>query len=178
MCLGWGSATELCPPMNIVVLPESENLLAFRERIAPIVFASFSQGDDPNGSATRVGGSGVFVAPCYAITARHVVRDCFNTNPARADDLRRRQSGYTYFPFSSHLCQPSDIRDPKAEPILWGLTRTWDPTITDICLLEVAPDVGLATQRLNAMRSFPEWSLLPPPVGSLVGNDGLSVQRH
>ena len=152
-----------------MVVPEAEDLLAFTERVAPIVFGGFSQGDDTNGSViTRGGGSGVFVAPCYAITARHVVRDSFNTNPARADDLRRRESGYTYFPFWSHLFQPSDIRDSKADAIIWGVTRTWDPMLTDICLLEVAPDGELAKQRMNAMRSFPDWSLLPPPVGALV----------
>src|SRR4051794_36687293 len=101
-------------------LPEPDNLLAFTETVAPLVFASFSQGDDPSGSViTRVGGSGLFVAPCYAITARHVVRDSFNTNESRADDLRRKESGYTYFPFWSNICQPSDIRDPKADPLIW-----------------------------------------------------------
>ena len=97
-----------------MMVPGVDNLLAFTETVAPIVFGSFSQGDDTDGSEiVRIGGSGVFVAPCYAITARHVVRDSFNVNPARADDLRRRESGYTYFPFSSHLFQPSDIRDSQ-----------------------------------------------------------------
>ena len=160
------------------MVPGVDNLLAFTETVAPIVFGSFSQGDDTDGSEiVRIGGSGVFVAPCYAITARHVVRDSFNVNPARADDLRRRESGYTYFPFSSHLFQPSDIRDRNAEPIIWGVTRTWDPTITDICLLEVAPDGALAIQRMNAMTSFPEWSLLPPPVGALVEMVGFPSSR-
>ena len=140
------------------------------ERYARLVFGIFGHGDDEHGQVVaRVGGSGVFVAPCYAITARHVVRDLFNTNPARADEVRRRTAGYSVLPHWSGLFQIGAFRDQNAPPVLWGVTRVWDPEITDICLLEAAPDGELATERLNdSRRSFAEWSLLPPPVGELV----------
>lgn len=158
---------------------EVEDLEVMAERFAPLVFGIFGHGDDDAGSVvTRVGGSGVFVAPCYAITARHVVRDLFNTNPARADDLRRKTSGYEYLPHWSGLFQVSEVRNPAAPPALWGVTRMWDATVTDICLLEAAPDGELATQRMNASRtSFAEWSLLPPPVGALVEMVGFPSSR-
>ena len=49
---------------------EPDDLESLAEKFAPLVFGIFGHADDENGSlVTRVGGSGVFVAPCYAITA-------------------------------------------------------------------------------------------------------------
>jgi hypothetical protein len=147
-----------------------EDLEVLAERYARLVFGIFGHGDREDGQiVVRVGGSGIFVAPCTAITARHVVRDLFNTNPVRADELRRKTEGYGILPHWSGLFQIGGFRDQNAPPALWGVTRVWDPDVTDICLVEAAPDGELATQRLNdSRRLFPEWSLLPPPVGSLV----------
>jgi hypothetical protein len=140
------------------------------EKSASLVFGIYAHGDDERGEQiVRVGGSGVFVAPCYAITARHVVRDLFKINPGRADDLGRRTQGYGYLPHWSGLFQIGAPHDQMAPPALWAVTRMWDPGVTDICLLEVAPDEDVARQKLNDTRTlFPEWSLLPPPVGAQV----------
>jgi trypsin-like peptidase len=148
----------------------TEDLEVLAERYARLVFGIFGHCDDEQGQmVVRVGGSGVFVGPCTAITARHVVRDLFNTNPAQADELRRKRHGYGVLPHWSGLFQIGGYRQQNAPPALWGVTRVWDPDVTDICVLEAAPDGELATQRLNdTRRVFPEWSLLPPPVGSLV----------
>jgi hypothetical protein len=140
------------------------------ERWARLVFGIFAHGDDESGELiVRVGGSGVFVAPCYAITARHVVRDLLRLNPGRADDLSRKTEGYGYLPHWSGLFQIGEFHDQTAPPALWGVKRIWDSVVTDICLLEAVPDGEIATERLNRSRTlFPEWSLMPPPKGALV----------
>src|ERR1700682_487769 len=118
-----------------------EDLEVLAERYARLVFGIFGHGDGEDGQiVVRVGGSGIFVAPCTAITARHVVRDLFNTNPVRADELRRKTEGYGILPHWSGLFQIGGFRDQDAPPALWGVTRVWDPDVTDICLVEAAPD--------------------------------------
>ena len=56
-----------------------------------------------NGASPRIGGAGAFVAPGIAITARHVVRDLFRTDPWRADDLLARASGLIQMRTISHF---------------------------------------------------------------------------
>ena len=61
-------------------------------RATPLVFGVFGQTYDEEGQRiVRVGGSGIFVAPFQALTARHVSRDLFRTDPSRADELNRRK---------------------------------------------------------------------------------------
>ena len=134
--------------------------------------------DDADGvPVARVGGFGIFVAPCQAITARHVVRDLFKTDPNRADDLLKKDRGYFSTPHSCALFQASDVRNATATTAAtWAVTRTWDPSITDICLLEAAPDNPLGHEMPTRMRRmFVEWSLLPPPVGSRVEMFGVPL---
>lgn len=60
-------------------------------RASRLVFGIFSQVETPDGEReVRFGGSGIFVAPFQAITARHVTRDLFRVNPSRVDELNRR----------------------------------------------------------------------------------------
>jgi hypothetical protein len=138
-------------------------------RSESLVFGIFAHGDDEEGTiVTRVAGSGMFVAPCYGLTARHVVQDLLRLNPGRADDLTRRNSGYVLLPHWFSLFQIPNSGTHDGPSAVWGVTRTWDPGLGDLCLLEAA-DGPEATSHLNDMRCrFPEWSLLQPPVGSVV----------
>jgi hypothetical protein len=121
----------------------------------------------------RIGGSGVFIAPCQAITASHVARDLFRTDPNRADDLlKRREPGYFGVPHSCALFQVSSSNPTSAAT--WAVTRSWEHATTDLCLLEAAPDNPAGHDMLNRTRGmFTEWSLLPPPVGTRIEMFGL-----
>ena len=135
-------------------------------RATPLIFGIFGYAEDDQGAKTaRGGGSGIFIAPFQALTARHVCRDLFWTIPDRFDDLYKKSKGYFWLPHSAGLFQIVDGRDVA----LWGVTRTWDPRVTDISLIEVSADSGAAIDRQHEMPTrFFEWSLLPPPVGSPV----------
>src|SRR5262245_1646626 len=68
------------------------------QRAPALVFCIFGHFDGLDGRRiVRVGGSGMFIAPFQALTARHVCRDLFRTDSNRADDLYRRTSGYLNF---------------------------------------------------------------------------------
>ena len=112
----------------------------------------------------------MFIAPCQAITAKHVVRDLFKTDPNRADDLSRRtEPGYFVVP---HSCGLFQIQKPTAKTVrasTWAVNRTWDASISDLALLEAAPDNPAGHEMLTDQRGmFVEWALLPPPVGTKV----------
>lgn len=79
-----------------------------------------------NGKEPRIGGSGVFVAPGLAITARHVVRDLFRTDPERADDLLARAPGLVQMPHNCALFQMTDATKDSAPAATWAVTGTWD----------------------------------------------------
>lgn len=144
-------------------------------RATPLVFGIFGQIEGPDGERiVRVGGSGIFIAPFQALTARHVTRDLFRTDSMAEDNLNRRvraaeinaQTDYFELPHSSVLFQPKFEKPPRI--LLWHVRYTWDSNITDISLMEVFTEGGEAAGMENKMTGFFEWSLLPPPVGSHV----------
>jgi len=140
------------------------------KQATPLVFGIFSHMDDQAGRrVVRVGGSGVFVAPFQALTARHVCRDLWRIDPERFDDLDKRTRGYFEPPHSSGLFQVSEGSHGSVRSAFWAVNRTWDPVFTDICFMEVSADSGAALEMQFGMPTrFFEWSLLPPPVGSHV----------
>ena len=102
-------------------------------RATQLVFGVLGQTYGPDGQRiVRVGGSGIFVAPFQALTARHVSRDLFRTDPARADELNRRTPGYFETPHSSNLFQAHDLFGNEPRLLFWCVRRTWDPVFTDI----------------------------------------------
>ncbi len=144
-------------------------------RATSLTFGVFGQMEDANGArVVRSGGSGVFVSPFRAITARHVTHDLFNIDTTRADQLTRRvrdaeenaRTDYFELPHSTVLFQAQVGRTLR--PLLWHVSRVWDSPITDISLMEVFADGDEAGGNERTMSGFLEWSLLPPPVGSRV----------
>jgi len=117
----------------------------------------------------RSAGSGMFVAPCQGITARHVVNDLHRVSPEWTDEVRRKErSGYFYLPYHGLAFQIFDINEPN-RAAEWGVTRVWMDTVTDAASLELAPGNPEARIMMDRMRPlFPTWSLLPPPVGATV----------
>jgi hypothetical protein len=136
-------------------------------RATRVIFGVFGHLDDVSGNRTaRVGGSGIIGAPFQALTARHVCRDLFRTDPGRFDDLDRRNRGYFALPHSA-LFQVVDVRDMRS--VIWSVTRTWDPVFNDICFMEVAlDDLASSEKQVEMPTRFFEWSLEPPPPGEQV----------
>jgi hypothetical protein len=111
----------------------------------------------------------VFVAPGIAITARHVVRDLFRTDPWRAEDLLARAPGLIQMPHNLALFQMTDASRDSAPAATWSVTNTWDGSFADLALIEAVPDNRFGHEMREEMQNlFPEWSLLPPPVGAQV----------
>src|SRR5262249_43522534 len=144
-------------------------------RATPLVFGVCAQIEDEDGKRiTRVGGSGVFIAPFHALTARHVTRELFNTDSMRGDDLKRRvtnaeedgRSIYFETPHSSILYQVMLTTPPRS--LLWHVRHTWDSSVTDISLMEVFAEGDEAAGMEHKMTGFFELALLPPPVGAHV----------
>ena len=148
----------------------SQDFQALFERCASLLFELEAFVDVPGGEPLRRPvGSGMFIAPCQALTARHVVTDMHNVNPGRADDLRRRLgTGYHWLPYQGSASQIVDLQDLNRSAE-WGLTNVWPEPLTDIASLQLAPMDDSAIEMMNRMASlFPKWSLLPPPIGARV----------
>lgn len=122
-----------------------------------------------NTKCPRIGGSGAFVAPGLAITAGHVIRDLFRTDPERADDLLAQSPGLVQMPHNCALFQMTDASKDSAPAATWTVTRTWDGPFADVALVEAVPDNRFAHDIREKMQNlFLEWSLLPPPEGAQV----------
>src|SRR5437868_3686738 len=91
------------------------------------VFAGKLEGDHP---IVRVGGSGIFVAPFLAVTARHVSRDLLRLD-WRGDNPGNRglapATGFFQFP------------NPLDENVhaIWMVQGRWDTRLTDLSIMQV-----------------------------------------
>lgn len=153
-------------------------------RAASLACGLFGQSEGPPAERrVRVGGSAILIAPYLALTARHVLRDLFRIT----DQPIRERPGYFRSDHGAVLFQVNRLGRTRRSA-LWIVDRTWDPTWTDICLMQVAPDAaGFPQGKVELPTGFFPWSLLPPRVGervSMLGyptahveftDDGLSV---
>ena len=137
-------------------------------RASPLIFGVFGHKDDMDGQRIVLfGGSGIFVAPFLAITARHVSSYFLREMDWRGNQLPRK--GYFQPEYSSGLFQAYNSDGASLALATWQVNRTWDPVFTDICLMQVSAEQGesIKTQRQMPTQFF-EWALLPPPIGSEV----------
>lgn len=139
------------------------------EKCASLLFEIEAFIDGPNKEIIRRPvGSGMFVAPCQALTAKHVVTDMHNVNPDWADHMRRQTEGYWLLPYFGSASQIMDLKD-LSRSADWGLSNVWSNPVSDIAMLQLAPVDDNAKEMMNRMRPlFPKWSLLPPPAGTTV----------
>jgi len=138
------------------------------DNVHPLIAGVFGHLDDADGNRTvRVGGSGFFVTPSLFMTARHVSRDLFRTDPGRFDDLTRRPDRYFHLPHSVSLFQPAHTGSPLS--VIWSVTRSWDSPVTDICMMEAQPDHAASSEKnARPLVGFLRWALNPPVVGEQV----------
>lgn len=133
-------------------------------RALPLIFAVFGHNNDGEGKRVmRVGGSGIFIAPFLAITARHVIRDLRRLD---SREVRPSFKGYFRSNYTADLFQVLD-RSPNPRHAIWEVNRTWDPSVTDISLMQVSAESGAAhAMQVEMPTKFFTWSLLPPPIDS------------
>jgi hypothetical protein len=144
-------------------------------RAVTLVFGVFGHIERPDGRREiLVGGSGVFIVPFQALTARHVTRHLFGTDQTREDDLKRRvraaeqnaRRDYFELPHPSILYQGQFGKTPRA--LEWHVHNVWDSVLTDISFMEVNAEGDEAAGKDRGTAAYFEWSLLPPPSGSQV----------
>lgn len=147
----------------------SRELELLFQKSASLLFEMVAFRDGPNDTIVRRPvGSGIFFAPCQALTAKHVVSDMHNVSPDWADYVRRQTDGYRWLPYFGSASQIVDLTNPGASAD-WGVTNIWPSSLSDIATLQLAPIDDSAREMMDRMRPlFPKWSLLPPPVGSTV----------
>ena len=140
-----------------------EELLVLRA--SSLVFGVFAQMKNANGDrVVRCGGSGIFISPFRAVTARHVTCDFFNIDPSSADQLNKRvrkaeenaTTDYFELSHSSVLFQAQMGR--VVRPLQWHVSRVWLSPITDVSLMEVFADGDEAAGRERNLSGFFEWS--------------------
>lgn len=138
------------------------------QRAASLAFGIFGTlGDGSVGREdheVREGGSGIFIAPFLAITARHVSKDLYRLG-GREEPRRPHLSSH-----AAHLFQCLDPFNPEAgATALWHVDRSWASPHTDITLLQVSAENEEAKRLQAEMPSrFFEWRLTAPPIGSTV----------
>lgn len=139
-------------------------------RAAPLTFGIFGT----IGSEEREvweGGSGIFVAPFLAITARHVTDDLYRLTDHRESPRQPHQSQH-----AAHLFQVLDPFNPDVSTTsLWHVDRSWRSPHTDITLLKASAESDAAKQSEMESKFF-EWCLSPPPIGSTVSAIGFPLQ--
>ena len=159
-------------------------------RMAPLVFGHYAWREGESCSV-KSAGCGIFVAPRFALSARHVSRS-FEQLDDQFDAARRRftplDSKYDRHlinrtKFSTLVYQlPAGYDRPGAAmgPLQWPSPNAAESHVdvdlssddTDITTLQTTPTSAGAFEVEKAQEFF-EWQMLPPPVGSQVRIFGL-----
>src|SRR5262245_32419178 len=93
----------------------------------PLISAVFGHVDGAGGKRfVRVGGSGLFIAPFLAVSARHVTRDLLKLDWRGEYPLKE---GYFETDYTTDLFQVVDL-SPEPRHAMWEVNRTWDSAIT------------------------------------------------
>jgi hypothetical protein len=146
------------------------------DRAVRLLFLNFCHKEDvPGERVVRVGGSGIFVAPFLALTARHVTRDFIKLDwrGELRDPVWSRQNYYFYPEYTANLFQ---FFGGQAHA-LWAIDQTWDTPLTDISLLQFSAEAGLAQTVQFETLPFFEWEVLPPSIGSEIIALGFSEMK-
>jgi hypothetical protein len=146
----------------------------------PLLFGHYAWLKDWHAGTQKVevqeAGSGIFVAPGVALTARHVSKG-FEKLDARLEAAQKRTTvfaeQYAIKPviteYAGLLYQVPNGRMAAAEEVrYWGVTADWPSPDTDISILNAEPTSTAAKKAAAEVTSFLEWQLLPPQAGAEV----------
>lgn len=174
----------MCAGCNLVYRTTGEEIVLFN-RVDPLLFGYFAWPNSDERLTIKEAGTGVFVAPRLALSARHVAKSFEKLDP-QFDALNRRKSPLdsqyqrkrVVSDFASMIYQPTRWNpSPEGEDqILWKPLTTFGSFDTDIVTVVAEPQTRSAQERRASQRFF-EWHLLPPPIGSLVRVYGLPEQQ-
>ena len=142
-------------------------------RAGPLVFGVVGSTQPP--AVQNIGaGSGIFVAPSFGLTAKHVSRSLFELEPG-GDSGFSAQSKTTKHVMN--LFQVLEPGNPNSDYAFWHVDQDWNLLYSDLCLMKVSPDDGAAFRMAKQWpRKCFDLSLLPPPVGATV--QCLGFPRH
>jgi len=134
----------------------------FMNWTAPLTFGVFSAREYAGRGRAEGAGSGVFVAPFLALTARHVVEDLLQPKADEQLLPPPERFGIAAFQFI-------DPHDDLSATAWWRVDEIWAFGHTDLALLRLTPNGGLAsTMQYRWPSRFAEISLLPPSPGTIV----------
>jgi len=132
------------------------------DTIAPLSFCIVARSND--GGEPWAVGSGVFVAPFIALTARHVLQGTWNEfEPQRRKN--KYPKGKERTTHSLILIQRLYASRPATAS--WVIEEAWPDHHTDIALLRVTPHDDVA-KTYQWGKGFLKWQLLAPSVGTRI----------
>src|SRR5438046_990311 len=108
------------------------------DQVAPLTFGIGATVGTPPDMQVMAAGSGVFIAPFLAITARHVSRALFDLeggDPGFSAEVHQAQ----HAPFLFQILKPSDRLSPNA---MWHVDQSRDFVHTDLCFMQVSAEDG------------------------------------
>src|SRR3954447_10439100 len=130
------------------------------DRITPLSFAIVGKSLD--GGEPWAAGSGVFIAPYIALTAKHVVEGTWKQFEPdwKKNKLPKAKERSTHF-----LVLTQKLRAGSDEEATWIVEEAWPLAYTDLAILRVTPQNDIA-KAYQWGRGFLELQLLPPAPGS------------
>jgi hypothetical protein len=171
---------------------------AWVKRLAPAVFGHYAWREGEV-AVVKSAGSGIFVAPRLALSARHVSRSYENLDdqfdaarrrftPLDTKHTKRIIDGTKYSTLLYQL--PASYSGPGSAmgPLQWPspdaadshVDVDWSSDDTDITTLQTTPTSPGAFE-VEKLQEFFEWQMLPPPVGAQVrifGMPGKLIMNH
>jgi hypothetical protein len=152
-------------------LREISELLA---RVGPLSFCIGATVGEPPNMEAMAAGSGIFIAPFLAITARHVSRSLFALDPGGDPGF---SSSFHLSHHSAGLFQVLEPGNPQSDHSLWHVDKSWDFAHSDLCLMQVSAEEGAALGfQYQLGPQYLSVSLLPPPIGATV--QAFGYPRH
>jgi hypothetical protein len=130
------------------------------DRVTPLAFAIIGKSLD--GGEPWAVGSGVFIAPYLALTAKHVIRGTWNEfEPEWKRNLwPKTETRTTHF-----LVLSQKLYVNREGEATWTVEETISIPYTDLMLLRISPQNEIA-KAYQWGGGFLELQLLPPPVGA------------
>jgi hypothetical protein len=159
--------------------------IVLTNRLASLLFGIFAWPDADETRMISEAGSGIFIAPRFGLTARHVVKS-FERHGHQSEALNRRQSilepqyvgriRQSDFPSMIYQVPQFNASPVDEEQIKWKPVSTFQSHDTDIASVLAEPRT-VAAANIESEQRFLEWHLLPPPVGCIVRIYGLPGQK-
>jgi hypothetical protein len=143
-------------------------------RAGPLTFGVLGTHGVPPDVQAICTGSGIFITPFLAVTARHVSSALYELDPGGEIEFKRKPRSAAH---SAGLFQVLSPGDPKTKSALWHVDNGWNFAYTDLCLMYVSAEDGASTEmQYKWPTAFFEIMFEPPTVGAIVQAIGFRKQ--